>query len=90
VGGVCFFFVCLFVFFFTENIARNKTYSQSSTHTGFSNPPSHAANGNTSGDYSPGNCIHTQPGNPEGWWEVDLGHNYTINELKVWGRNESM
>jgi hypothetical protein len=72
------------------NIARDQNYSQSSMYTsyGIANPPSYAANGNTSGEYSPGiNCIHTQPGNLAGWWEVDLGIDYTIHKFKVWGRN---
>jgi hypothetical protein len=73
------------------NVAWNKKYKQSTTYSEkFSTPSRNAANGNTSGDYSPGNCIHTQPGNPQGWWEVDLGTRYTIYKLKVWGRNGCM
>jgi hypothetical protein len=75
---------------FTANIARKKTYSQSTTHIPSPAPPasaSNAANGNTSGDY-PGNCIQTKE--PTGWWEVDLGRSYTILNLTVWGRNDCM
>jgi hypothetical protein len=41
-----------------------------------------AVNGDTRYFYA-----HTQPGDVNGWWQVDLGQRYTIKNIKVWGRN---
>ncbi|XP_076468976.1 uncharacterized protein LOC143299576 [Babylonia areolata] len=67
------------------NVARNKTYSQSSKWN--SNDDSgQAANGDTDGDY-PDNGIHTSrcdSNNP--WWEVNLGRVYPLHDITVWAR----
>ncbi|XP_076469563.1 uncharacterized protein LOC143299916 isoform X2 [Babylonia areolata] len=87
--GVC-LWLCTAVLFPSQgqnyvNIARDKTYNQSSIHV-YQVSPSMAANGNTSGKY-PGNCIHTLTADADPWWEVDLGRTYPVYNVTVWARD---
>ena len=47
-----------------------------------------AVNGDTGGYLSNNNCIHTDAGDRNTYWEVDLGQPYTVNRLVSYGRNE--
>ena len=76
------------------NVATGKTYSQISKYYS-QGPSSNAANGDTGGDYSSSNCIHTDvygssslPYDTNPWWEVDLGRTYPVYTIKVWARND--
>jgi hypothetical protein len=64
------------------NIAIDKTYNQSSRNS-IQGPSSNAANGNHTPGTDKRNCIFTT--DALGWWEVDLGLNYTISQLRIWG-----
>lgn len=65
-----------------ENAALNKAATQSSTWGGFA--ASLANDGNTNGNY----FSHTNP-DPQAWWQVDLGSNRAIEQVKVWNRTDS-
>ncbi|KAL8589407.1 hypothetical protein ACOMHN_021559 [Nucella lapillus] len=68
------------------NVARGKTYSQSSAYPD-QGPSSRAANGDTGGDFFSANCIHTaQDGDLNPWWEVDLGQPYPVYNIDLWAR----
>jgi hypothetical protein len=58
------------------NLALNKTSSQSSTYT--TNYAYYCNDGNTS------NLCHTN--SEVGWWKVDLGASYSLNQIKLWNR----
>ena len=69
------------------NVALGKTYTHSSEyapHNHSANPASYAANGNTDGTYSSTNCMHTEPNDPDDWWEVDLGTVYPLYNFRIW------
>lgn len=69
---------------FRQNIAQGKTATQSST--AYNGSASRAVDGNTDGAYTSNSTTHT---NSEAgtWWKVDLGANYSINNIKVFGRD---
>ncbi|KAL8560997.1 hypothetical protein ACOMHN_050077 [Nucella lapillus] len=67
------------------NVARGKTYNQSSKWD-TQGPSSKAANGQTGGSF-PTNCIHTaENGDLNPWWEVDLDQPYPVYNIDLWAR----
>lgn len=74
------------VFAGDENVARKGTASQSTT--GFNGPAKLANDGNTSGVYTDGSVSHTDSGDPNPWWEVDLGEAKPIDRIVVWNRTD--
>ena len=66
------------------NVALNKTATQSSTVLG--GDASRAIDGNTDGDWWHNSVTHT--GNPQGWWQVDLGSSQAVGEVRVWNRTD--
>lgn len=57
----------------------------SSSRTGWSGSSGRAVDGNTSGRYGSNSCTHTHS-DQGAWWEVDLGAEYVIHEVKIWNR----
>lgn len=69
-----------------ENVALGKNAYQSSiSHNG---EASRAVDGNTDGRWAQKSVTHTE-GQPNAWWEVDLGKEYDIQEIKVYNRTDS-
>lgn len=68
-----------------ENIALNKTATQSSTLYGAE--AGRAVDGNTNGDYGQGSVTHTDLEN-QAWWMVDLGGIYDISEVQIFNRTD--
>ena len=54
--------------------------------TGFGGAPQRAIDGNTSGTYNDGSSTHTATGDPDPWWEVDLGDELSIGRIVLWNR----
>jgi hypothetical protein len=70
----------------TVNLALGKAASQSST---FSTAvAANAVDGNTDGDYYHGSITHTN-GEPNSWWQVDLGASDTIGTITIWNRTDA-
>lgn len=70
------------------NIALTGTATQSSTNTQYNKPASLAIDGNTNGNYGSGSVTVTDSEeNP--WWQVDLGSEQSIGEIKVFNRTDS-
>ncbi len=65
------------------NLALGKLAEQSST--AYNGAASRAIDGNTNGNWNSGTITHTantyQP-----WWQVRLGADYEIGEIKIWNR----
>jgi hypothetical protein len=72
------------------NVALSETATQSSTgYWGWSATADLAIDGNTDGNYWNGSVSHTlADNNPYAWWEVDLGQEYSINEIDIWNRTD--
>jgi hypothetical protein len=68
-----------------ENLARGKQARQSST--GYGGDAGRAVDGNTDGSYYANSVSHTN-GQPQDWWEVDLGSTYNIGLIKIWNRTD--
>ncbi len=69
-----------------ENLALNGIATQSSID--YQGAPSRAIDGNTNGNWSGGSITHTaNENNP--WWQVDLGVNYTIDDIIIFNRTDS-
>jgi F5/8 type C domain len=73
-----------------SNVALGKPAFQTST--AYDGVAGRAVDGNTNGDYGAGSVTHTAdvingyvPGTPV-YWEVDLGGDFSINEIAVGGR----
>ncbi|MBT2161640.1 carbohydrate-binding protein [Zobellia barbeyronii] len=69
----------------SSNLALGKSATQSSNYSSTSGLAGLAVDGNTSGVWSQGSVTHTsnmyQP-----WWQVQLGDDYTIGDIKIWNR----
>ncbi len=65
------------------NLAKGKSARQSTT--AFSGVASRAVDGNTQGNYHKGSVTHTHHTNNP-WWEVDLGKDYGIEQIKLFNR----
>ena len=70
-----------------ENIAAQGSASQSSV--AWSGVASRAIDGNTSGVYGDSGQTHTIEDLPDPWWELDLGTERSLDEVRVWNRTES-
>lgn len=70
-----------------KNIARSGKATQSSTGNGAD--ASRAIDGNTSGDFNDGGQTHTQEGQENTWWELDLGSAQPIDSIRIWNRSEN-
>lgn len=69
-----------------DNLAYNKETNQSSTD--FGGASNRAVDGNTSGIWRERSVTHT--GNESRpWWQVRLGAEYTIGEIKIWNRADN-
>ena len=85
-------FLLIFVFYlfssFTlhaqENIALNKTATQSSDWGGIADK---AVDGNTDGNYYNASITHTN-NDPGAWWQVDLGAVYDITDITLYNRTD--
>ena len=55
----------------------------------FGGTPDRAIDGNTDGIYGNGSQTHTAPGDPDPWWEVDLGGMRDIGRIVLWNRTEA-
>ncbi|MDO7172361.1 discoidin domain-containing protein [Mariniflexile sp. AS56] len=72
------------------NIAVNGTASQSSTNHDWNMEASRAIDGNTAGSFASGNgsiSLTNVEENP--WWQVDLGANKRIDDIKIFNRTDS-
>jgi putative heme-binding domain-containing protein len=70
-----------------RNVARDGRAQQSSTAYGAR--ASRAIDGNVSGVFGDGGQTHTDEGDPEPWWEVDLGREVPIEAIVVRNRSEA-
>ena len=69
-----------------QNVARKGKARQSSTD--FAGPAKYAIDGNTDGNYQARSVTHTAiSDNP--WFEVDLGREMPIDEIRVWNRTDA-
>lgn len=69
-----------------SNVALGKTAVQSSTLSGAN--ASRATDGNTDGNYINGSVTLTEESNSP-WWQVDLGANYDIDNIKIYNRTDN-
>ena len=69
-----------------KNVARKGKATQSSTAHG--GDASRAIDGNKSGTYGDGGQTHTQEGNDNPWWEVDLGRECPIESIVIYNRTD--
>jgi azurin/glucose/arabinose dehydrogenase len=66
------------------NVGRDGVAKQSSTsHDGAAQ---RALDGNTNADYNSGTQTHTDEGERQPWWEVDLKSDQAVSEIVVWNR----
>ena len=70
------------------NVARQGKASQSTT--GYGGEAARAIDGNTSGDYAQNSVSHTADGDPNPFWEVDLGAEYPLEKIVVWNRTDGV
>ena len=69
------------------NLALNGTATQSSTNPSYNKGPELAIDGDINGNYGGGSVTVTNnEENP--WWQVDLGANKTIDDIKVFNRTD--
>lgn len=68
-----------------RNLALKKPARQSSTDYG--GAASRAVDGNREGNYFAGSVSHTA-NTPNEWWEVDLGGQKQISQIKLWNRTD--
>jgi len=66
-----------------SNVALSGTATQSSE--AFGGSPGKAIDGNTDGIFGNGSVTHTA-GEPNPWWQVDLGQTYPIDRIVIWNR----
>jgi putative heme-binding domain-containing protein len=68
------------------NVAREGTASQSST--AWNGTAARAIDGNASPRFEDGGQTHTAEGNPDPWWELDLGRELALEALVLHNRGE--
>ncbi len=77
---------------FVQNLAINWTQSDGVTATQSSlqagGVPERAIDGNYNGSYPGGSVTHTDNGEANGWWQVDLGAPREISEIKLFNRSD--
>ncbi|HZT80389.1 MAG TPA: PVC-type heme-binding CxxCH protein, partial [Gemmataceae bacterium] len=69
-----------------KNVARRGKATQSST--AYGGGAEKAIDGNRSGRYGDGGQTHTQEGQSNPWWQVDLGAEYPIDRIVIWNRTD--
>jgi putative heme-binding domain-containing protein len=69
-----------------KNVARQGMASQSTT--AYGGVASRGIDGNKSGTYGDGGQTHTNEGDTDPWWEVDLGREYPIEQVVVYNRTD--
>lgn len=69
----------------STNLALNKSATQSSTSN--NGVASRAVDGNTSGVWGQGSVTHTSS-TYRPWWQVQLGADYNIGDIKIWNRTD--
>ncbi len=67
------------------NLARGKAVQQSSTDYG--GDPRRAVDGNIDGNWGSNSVSHTA-GQPQPWWQVDLGASQSIRTIRIWNRTD--
>lgn len=72
-------------FGYRNNLALNKTATQSSTYGGAS--AARAVDGNTDGAFANGSVSHTNS-EAGAWWQVDLGSSKSIGSIDIWNRSD--
>lgn len=72
----------------TTNLALSGTASQSSTGAG--GVASRAIDGNTDGYWANGSVSFANASSNKAWWEVDLGAEYSIGDINIYGRMDSV
>ena len=73
---------------YSENLALGKVTSQISTHSDLPGESSRAVDGDTSGKWSLNSITRTATEDLP-WWQVRLGKEYAIGEIKIWNRTDS-
>ncbi|MFD2561368.1 galactose-binding domain-containing protein [Aquimarina rubra] len=68
-----------------DNLALNGTASQSGTQNG--GVAAYAIDGNTNGSFGADSVIAAT--GPNAWWEVDLGNEFSIDEIHVYNRTDA-
>ncbi len=71
-----------------SNVARKGKATQSST--GYGGDASRAIDGDTSGEYARNSVSHTSDGDPNPFWEVDLGKELPLEKIVVWNRTDGL
>ena len=69
-----------------QNIARRGKARQSST--GHGGEAKRAIDGNKDGAYAKGVQTHTNEQASDPWWEIDLGSEVSIEQIRIWNRTE--
>ncbi len=67
------------------NVAKGKTAIQSAV--AYGGAASRAVDGNTDGNYNAGSVTHTA-GDPNPWWQVDLGQKFFVVSVDVFNRTD--
>lgn len=70
-----------------QNLALHKPANQSSSYSHGMGLAGNAVDGNTDGNWSNGSVTHT-PQETQPWWEVDLGSNYDLQQIRIWNRTD--
>ena len=68
------------------NVAQGKSASQSSTLT--DKQAGYAVDGNTDGTFANNSVSSTQM-EAHAWWQVDLGANYNLTDVRIWNRTDA-
>ena len=71
-----------------DNLALGKETSQSSIHNDLPGESSRAVDGETSGKWSLNSITRTAT-EYRPWWQVRLGEEYAIGDIKIWNRTDS-
>lgn len=70
------------------NVARNGKASQSTT--AYGGEAARAIDGNTSGEFANNSVSHTADGDPNPFWEVDLGQELPLERVALWNRTDGL
>lgn len=69
-----------------QNVAPKGKATQSSTANG--GVATKGSDGNTEGAWAKGSVIHTDPKEPNPWWELTLAEAVAVDEVVVWNRTD--
>ncbi|XP_019624440.1 PREDICTED: uncharacterized protein LOC109470100 [Branchiostoma belcheri] len=70
------------------NVALGKAANQTSINAA-NGVASRAVDGNTNGQYRSGSCSHTEGGDPDPTWWVDLGQSYVVDRVVIFNRMDA-